>query len=327
MVTLIIILSFIIAGIAFAGLNAMTDFYGWVNLLGAAALGTGVFLALKPNKRAHPELKLDDSENSALLQQSFNDAVDDYNFINQTMKQLRDGELHYQMQQLQNTSSNIMRYLKKHPQKISMARRFIDYYQDTTARLLDKYVELEHTQLQTENVQKIKERTKNMLMNMSQPYQEAFEHLLNDQIMDMDAELKVMQESIKADGFDIKDNAGSTGSGDAQNIGGADRSQRMRKLSNFKFKDITGPNPGGGVPYKWMNSGDSVLKRKLIAGGLGVLFGGLGAHKFYLGKTGWGVLYLLFSWTGIPFIVGFIEGVRYIFMSSDDFYRKYYLDR
>ena len=56
---------------------------------------------------------------------------------------------------------------------------------------------------------------------------------------------------------------------------------------------------------------------------LGIFFGSFGAHKFYLGKTFWGVLYLLFCWTGVPFIVGLVEGVRYIFMSQDDFFDKY----
>lgn len=40
---------------------------------------------------------------------------------------------------------------------------------------------------------------------------------------------------------------------------------------------------------------------------LALFLGGLGAHKFYLGKIGLGVLYFLFSWTTIPAIVAFIE--------------------
>lgn len=40
---------------------------------------------------------------------------------------------------------------------------------------------------------------------------------------------------------------------------------------------------------------------------LALLLGGLGAHRFYLGEMGWGVAYVLFSWTFIPAIVALIE--------------------
>lgn len=40
---------------------------------------------------------------------------------------------------------------------------------------------------------------------------------------------------------------------------------------------------------------------------LAVFLGSFGLHHFYLRRNGLGVLYLLFSWTGLPAIVGFIE--------------------
>jgi TM2 domain-containing membrane protein YozV len=40
---------------------------------------------------------------------------------------------------------------------------------------------------------------------------------------------------------------------------------------------------------------------------LALFLGGLGIHKFYLGNTGMGILYLVFCWTYIPSIVAFIE--------------------
>ncbi len=50
-----------------------------------------------------------------------------------------------------------------------------------------------------------------------------------------------------------------------------------------------------------------VQKDELIGFLFALLFGGLGLHRFYLGETGWGIVYLFFCWTGIPTLVGFIE--------------------
>ena len=50
------------------------------------------------------------------------------------------------------------------------------------------------------------------------------------------------------------------------------------------------------------------VRRDEVVGVLLALFlGGFGIHHFYLGRTGLGILYIIFSWTGIPWILGFIE--------------------
>jgi TM2 domain-containing membrane protein YozV len=40
---------------------------------------------------------------------------------------------------------------------------------------------------------------------------------------------------------------------------------------------------------------------------MALFLGNFGIHKFYLGQTTWGVIYLIFCWTGIPGIVAFFE--------------------
>lgn len=64
-------------------------------------------------------------------------------------------------------------------------------------------------------------------------------------------------------------------------------------------------------------------KSKGIAALLAFIFGGIGIHKFYLGQVGWGLMYILFSWSSIPMIAGFIEGFLYLSMSEKDFAAKY----
>ena len=53
------------------------------------------------------------------------------------------------------------------------------------------------------------------------------------------------------------------------------------------------------------------------------LLGSFGIHKFYLGKIGMGILYIVFCWSYIPAIVGFIEGIIYLSMNDEDFDMKY----
>lgn len=64
-------------------------------------------------------------------------------------------------------------------------------------------------------------------------------------------------------------------------------------------------------------------KNKMAAALFAFFLGGFGAHKFYLGKIGQGIIYLVFCWTLIPAIVAFVEFIIYLCMSDEDFAKKY----
>lgn len=53
------------------------------------------------------------------------------------------------------------------------------------------------------------------------------------------------------------------------------------------------------------------------------LLGGFGAHRFYLGKTASGIVYLVFCWTGIPALVALVECFIIAFTSPQNWARKY----
>lgn len=61
------------------------------------------------------------------------------------------------------------------------------------------------------------------------------------------------------------------------------------------------------------------VRSKVLAGILAIFLGGLGIHKFYLNKVGFGIVYLLFCWTTIPSIIGLVEGIVYLCSSDYNF--------
>ena len=65
------------------------------------------------------------------------------------------------------------------------------------------------------------------------------------------------------------------------------------------------------------------MKNKFVAFLLAFFLGGFGAHKFYLGKPMWGIVYLVLCWTYIPSIIAFVEGLIYLCTSDKDFQAKY----
>ena len=51
---------------------------------------------------------------------------------------------------------------------------------------------------------------------------------------------------------------------------------------------------------------------------LAFFLGGIGGHKFYSGKIGTGIVYLIFSWTFIPSMIAFVEFIIALTKPSDE---------
>ena len=64
-------------------------------------------------------------------------------------------------------------------------------------------------------------------------------------------------------------------------------------------------------------------KSKGVAIVLALFLGGIGVHKFYLGRGGQGVLYLLFCWTFVPSFLALIDFIVLLCMGDREFDQKY----
>lgn len=90
--------------------------------------------------------------------------------------------------------------------------------------------------------------------------------------------------------------------------------------------------------------GSDIQNKKMVAGLLGILLGGLGVHKFYLGYQQEGIIMLLVTVVGggvgsaitcglaapviiVMPIIGLIEGILYLTKSDQEFAATYVTGR
>ena len=66
-------------------------------------------------------------------------------------------------------------------------------------------------------------------------------------------------------------------------------------------------------------------EKKVVAGILAILLGGLAIHKFYLGYTKEGIIQIVITicTCGMGGIIALIEGIIYLTKSDEDFVKTY----
>ena len=64
-------------------------------------------------------------------------------------------------------------------------------------------------------------------------------------------------------------------------------------------------------------------EKKVTAGILGILLGGLGVHRFYLGDTTGGIIRILLSCVGVGAVIGIVEGIIYLTKTDQQFVDEY----
>jgi TM2 domain-containing membrane protein YozV len=268
------------------------------------------------------------------IQELYDKAVGDYKAIGQMAKKLqRVPSMQRRVNAMQAVSARLLGYLSKHPEKTLLARSFIETYQDRARSLISQYEELENTELSTAQVQETKRNIEQTIDGFREAYTTSFEHLLSDRLLDVNAEISVMKQTMEADGIKLKEMpaedaapAEDTAAPDSFTVpdGAPFRQPSCGRGYRFAKRHQNGPQQlvPMGVPKFLVND---VKHERWINAALAILLGAFGAHKFYQGRYGRGFLYFLLCSTGLSAILGVIEGIRYLCMPLDQFYQSIYL--
>lgn len=145
--------------------------------------------------------RLEEDELENLLKKG----IRDYHDINMSIAQIKDRDLVSIGGELQTKSDVILSYLQKHRQDLPAARKFIEYYQDRAALLLRKCITIEKAGVSNEEIIKIVNDTKEVLINFYKAYDLQLEKIMNSQLIDISAELTVAKQVLDSDGVEKSD--------------------------------------------------------------------------------------------------------------------------
>lgn len=170
------------------------------NIIIAILLSVGIYagmgLLLRPESTISG-IRISDIKEEMELERRLDEARKDCMMLKESAIRIEDGALRSEAVKLNQTAERIIAYLENHPERMHLSGRFIDYYQDTASSLLKRYVEIQDTRLETEEVRELKRNTMDALKTLNLAFDSQFEKLMSNEMYDMDAEMRLLDHTTK----------------------------------------------------------------------------------------------------------------------------------
>ena len=91
--------------------------------------------------------------------------------------------------------------LKKDPKDVKTARQFLIYYLDATINILERYHSICSTNISSIEIKKSLDNVESLLDTIKDGFEKQLIKLLNDDILDLDTEIKLLDQTMKSEGL------------------------------------------------------------------------------------------------------------------------------
>ena len=163
----------------------------------------GFLLVLRPVRRIG-RIDIEKLGNGEVLHERLQEAGRDYRRMREAADRIQAPGLRQSASELIDIAGNILKFLTDNPKKIPSARRYIDYYQETAANVLENYVELQDTRLLTDESEKIFQNTAEAVLTLKDAFRMQFQKLMQNELMDMEADLNLLKQTLRSEGYEIR---------------------------------------------------------------------------------------------------------------------------
>ncbi len=144
-----------------------------------------------------PEPEPEDPE-LAELRRERDRAISEMRRLNES---IQDPVISGQIDHIEATTAKIFEHVLAHPEKKSQIRRFLSYYLPTTIKLLNSYDRLDNAGVAGSNIDGAKGKITEVMATIVTAFDKQLDALFQGEVMDINAEIKVLQSILSGDGL------------------------------------------------------------------------------------------------------------------------------
>ncbi len=121
--------------------------------------------------------------------------------IRQVNEAIANPELSDKIDRIEELTAKILELAQERPEKAGELRRFMNYYLPQTLKILESYSKLEAQGVEGENIAEAKGKIEGMMDKLVDGYEAQLDKLFADDVLDISADLKVMERMLEKDGL------------------------------------------------------------------------------------------------------------------------------
>ncbi len=139
------------------------------------------------------------------ITQVLEDAKNNNKQIKEMIKKIEDASMQVSIIEICETTERIIATVETSPKKFKRAETFFDYYLPMTLSFLNNYDNIENQKLTSKESIKFMNDAKSKIDLLNKAFQKQLSSLYQNDIVNMDAEMKVLDMMLKSDGLGVNE--------------------------------------------------------------------------------------------------------------------------
>lgn len=189
----------IISGVVGAGFFAVGYLGLMVPLAPALLLGTGAFVA---SELVMNSSKIKEDIKELSLKEKITISRNSNMHIKDMIRNLDDNDVKNDLEEITKTTTKILDAIAKNNLNNRTTNKFIDYYLPVCVKIVDRYDEIENQKLTSSDSKKFMNDSKKIIKDTNNAFKKILNSLYQSDILNADAEMKVYNSILKADGYE-----------------------------------------------------------------------------------------------------------------------------